>query len=620
VGFTPRPGRAFSVRVGQHPVFFGVSAELVRLASLAETKPLPNTVGDWLLAAILSFATAAFVLWQNLRLGILWDLSYILETSYRISLGDVPYRDFPLPFAPLTFLVQATLIKLTGRVFFHHVIYAAAAGGLATFLTWRILLNLLHERVAYARLMALLLTAPLVFLGIYSVFPHPFYDCDCTLTILLAILFLLQLQRKNFPRFRAFFTGAIVVVPLFVKQNAGLAFLAATVLSLAVLMAIAKWYRRPARGYAWTMAGAAFALALAVTLIHLTVGVNNYWYWTVQFAAARRLPAFSDLLAIYLDPQLIWRIGSFLGGAFVLSLNRKARPALTLLSIFLLSLPFVWTLIALLIESDPTDRADQLLELWPFLLVVSLASAVWTFRRPVGATPPGIALVLPFILIATVHGAFLSQQVWGSTYALWPLFMLLCACTFSALFPASMPHASQTDTVIARVPASLTTVSLVTVSLLASGWYYAWSHERLSYAKLSEGEMVHSTLPELAGLSVRGPWIPEFERLVRFAQQEIPVEDGLLLIPGEGLFYYTTGRRPRFPVLLFDHTVNPLSPEEIQRMARARNIRWLIVKKELQVNGEPVEDKARLLALLSQDFQLVQSLGIYDVYRRDGSF
>jgi hypothetical protein len=198
--------------------------------------------------------------------------------------------------------------------------------------------------------------------------------------------------------------------------------------------------------------------------------------------------------------------------------------------------------------------------------------------------------------------------------------MLLCACTFSTLFPASMPRASQTLPFIGRVSASLATVSLVTSSLVVSGGYYAWSHERLSYAKLSEGEMVHSTLPELAELSVRGPWIPEFERLVRFTRQEIPVEDGLLLIPGEDLFYYTTGRRPRFPVLMFDHTVNPLSPEEIQRIARARNIRWLIVKKDLQVNGEPLEDKARLLALLRQDFRLVQNLGIYDVYRRDGSW
>ena len=55
------------------------------------------------------------------------------------------------------------------------------------------------------------------------------------------------------------------------------------------------------------------------------------------------------------------------------------------------------------------------------------------------------------------------------------------------------------------------------------------------------------------------------------------------MIPGEDLFYYATGRRPRFPVLMFDHTVNPYSPEEIVEISRRRNICWLIVKKNLQL-------------------------------------
>src|SRR5213594_2414792 len=93
---------------------------------------------DWIAALLLFSATAAVVLWQNSRLGVLWDLSYILENSYRISLGDVPYRDFPLPYAPLTFLTQAALIRLTGRVFFHHVLYCAFVGGVGIVLTWRI--------------------------------------------------------------------------------------------------------------------------------------------------------------------------------------------------------------------------------------------------------------------------------------------------------------------------------------------------------------------------------------------------------------------------------------------------------------------------------------------------
>src|ERR1043165_7452390 len=86
---------------------------------------------DWVAALLLFAASAAVVVWQNSRLGVLWDAGYILENASRISRGDVPYRDFPFPYAPLTFLTQAALIKLTGRVFWHHIVYCAAVGGLA---------------------------------------------------------------------------------------------------------------------------------------------------------------------------------------------------------------------------------------------------------------------------------------------------------------------------------------------------------------------------------------------------------------------------------------------------------------------------------------------------------
>src|ERR1700681_2224247 len=102
----------------------------------------------------LFLATALVVVWQNSRLAVLWDLSYTLENSYRISLGDIPYRDFPFAHAPLTFLIQAAIIKLAGRVFWHHVAYCAVIGGLSTVLTWSILRNVLRDTVSHARLLA----------------------------------------------------------------------------------------------------------------------------------------------------------------------------------------------------------------------------------------------------------------------------------------------------------------------------------------------------------------------------------------------------------------------------------------------------------------------------------
>jgi hypothetical protein len=115
---------------------------------------------------------------------------------------------------------------------------------------------------------------------------------------------------------------------------------------------------------------------------------------------------------------------------------------------------------------------------------------------------------------------------------------------------------------------------------------------------------------------MRGTWIPQFEELVAYTDGKIPKDQGMLMIPGEDLFYYTTGRRPRFPVLLFDHTVNPYAPDEIAAISQRRNICWLIVKKKTQRNDEPVEDEPRLLQMLRVDFALVQSLANYDVYRR----
>ena len=187
---------------------------------------------DWAATLFLFLGTSAVVLWQNSRLAVLWDLSYVLENSYRISLGELPYHDFPFPYAPATFLIQALLIRLTGRVYFHHVLYGAIVGGLGTVLTWRILLHLLRGALPSFRLVAFLLTAPLTVLGIYCVFPHPFYDPDCTFAILCGVLLLLHLERKGFPSHRAFFTGIVLVVPVFVKQNTGLAFLTAAAMAV----------------------------------------------------------------------------------------------------------------------------------------------------------------------------------------------------------------------------------------------------------------------------------------------------------------------------------------------------------------------------------------------------
>ncbi len=585
-------------------------------ACATETMPLSQLPGkfssnerwapwDWAAALLLFLGTSAVVLWQNSRLAVLWDLSYVLENSYRISLGDFPYRDFPFPYAPVTFLIQSLLIRLTGRVFFHHVLYCAITGGVATILTWRIILRILRRAgIPKPRLTAFLLAAPLTVLGIYCVFPHPFYDPDCMLAILCCVLLLLKLERKTFPPGRAFFTGMLFVVPLFVKQNTGLALLGASAGAIFLLFASAVWRRQRACGYAWLLAGMAAGLGAAALILHFTVGINNYWRWTIQFAASRRLPGLPEMFAPYQNPMLLLWLAAFAAGALLLT-RRKAGDSrmFSLLSVALMASPFVWSAVYLLMEDDPAEGAERLLALWPVVLIVSLLLAIWSMRRG-----PSVARLVPFILIATVQGAFLSQQLWGSTYAMWPVLVILLAGILAELFRLAAENTSREIDLLAMLAA---------LSMVISGGFYVAGHERLNYADLNTGELAHSALPALAGLSMRGPWIPQFAELVRFSDREIPRDQGLLMIPGEDLFYYATSRRPQFPALMFDHTVNPYSPEEILELSRRRNICWMILKNNLQLNADPVENKVRLLELLRADFSPVKSLANYEIYRKN---
>jgi len=259
------------------------------------------------------------------------------------------------------------------------------------------------------------------------------------------------------------------------------------------------------------------------------------------------------------------------------------------------------------------------------VLIVSFVLAIATIKRH-----RGVALVLPFVVIAAINGTFMSQQLWGSTYAIWPLFVILLASTLLGLSSLRSDAGLVRQAIGRTSPPSerfkgrlswmlLPLTVLIVASLLISGGFYVRSHERLDYANLDDGEMRRSQLPQLKGLSTRGDWIPDFEELVHYAEREIPTDDGILII-GEDPFHYATGRRPRFPVLLFDRTANPYTPEEILELARQRDIRWLIVKRDLQNEDDQVnQEKDQLTAALEQDFEQVESLKNYDIYRRNDS-
>jgi hypothetical protein len=137
----------------------------------------------------------------------------------------------------------------------------------------------------------------------------------------------------------------------------------------------------------------------------------------------------------------------------------------------------------------------------------------------------------------------------------------------------------------------------------------------MNYLQIPDEPVQHATLPALRGMADRGPYLADFEELVRFAGDEIPASDGILLLPGEEPFFFATGRTPQFPVQIFDNTTDPYSPQELLAASRQHNIRWVVVKTRLQSTENPLPQPETTLRLVAQQYVLFRKLAGYDVYR-----
>ena len=211
--------------------------------------------------------------------------------------------------------------------------------------------------------------------------------------------------------------------------------------------------------------------------------------------------------------------------------------------------------------------------------------------------------LIPFFALAAIHGTFLSQQLWGSTYALWPLLMVLVGCMLSSLPPAAHP-------------AIIGSATIIVSTFLVCGSLYSASFERLRYVQIPAAPIERSSIPALRGMATPGAFLPDLDELVQFASSQIPQDDAVLLLPGEDPFFYATGRVPQFPVTLFDPATDPYSSEGLIEEAHRRDVRWVIVKGALQINENPMPEGRQTLQRVERDFVLYRRLRGYDVYRK----
>ena len=541
-----------------------------------------------LLPVLLFVASAAFTLWRNTQVAVLVDISYILNIATRIAAGDVPYAQFPLAQAPLTFIVQAILIKLFGPHFFVQIAYAAIVGGLATVLTYLIARRIVAGVVARPAALAAVLAIPLVPLGIYAILPSPFYDPDGCIAILAAVAAILAASDRP-TRTRWLVAGALISVPVFIKQNIGGAFL---VLAVGALLVDALARPAARAGLRWCLVGLAAALGFELLALQLVVGIDHYLAWAWTFALAGRGVTI-ERISSFADPSVIWP------GLLILALALATRflGARLRAPIFVLMLCF-----ALLTRVSTVASFIDVNTLFPPLLV---AASVFALVR---ATRDGahIETMLPLVLTGTAAGTLMSLGLNGSTFGIFPLLVLAIAAVvrdLRRLVPGTTRLAPLAGAVLA-------------LFLAASGAAYTLTNARLLFVDANApGPVVRSAFPSLAGLSAPGPYIGDLDAILAWTRDNVPADDAMVFLPGEDPAFFALGRRPRMPSVYYYDVANPYSPAEVARFADAVGLRWVFVKDRLQLVEEPALEQG-LIAALTERASLVAHVGPYRVYRR----
>jgi len=535
-----------------------------------------------ILGTVLFVASAAFVFWRNSQVGVLADISYIANTATRIAAGEVPYRDFPLAQAPLEFVTQAALIKLAGPHWPVQIAYASIVGGIGTVLTFVIARRLLRDAVAMPDLVAGLVCLPLVPLGVYAVYPHPFYDPDTCVLVLGSLLAALVTLERGGP-LPAAVAGALLAVVPFAKQNTGGALVLAMIAAVSAHALAHPGDRARVRAY---FGGLAAGLALILLIVQATAGVDQYIRWTVGFAASGR--------GLSVERLQEFAAPAGLAAFLVVALRRHSPRSRLVIGV----LSFIALLSAIVLTRSVAFAPG----FFPPTLVAASTLALLRARRE----PASVALLTPVVGTIAMLGVLESQGLSGSSFASFPL-LIVCIASMVRDLAWSLPGWPR---VPFRASAGLTG------ALLVVGSIYTLSNARLRFADVqSEGAVIGSTTPALAGLSTRGPYIEDLDAIVKWTQDNVPPSDGFVFLPGEDPVYFALGRTPALPSVYFFDVATPYTPSELARIADERGLRWVFVKDRLQLVQTPPLTEEIATALTARA-TLVTTVSGYRIYRR----
>ncbi len=181
---------------------------------MADSSPSPASLSERAsILAVALFAAAASA-YSGSRGFFAFDEAIVFDGGFRVLSGQVPYRDFLIPFGPISFLLQAVFFALFGVNWPAYLAHAAVLNAGAALMTWWLVRGVSpgHPSVRFIAVLAAATTSA----WFYPPVGVPFFE-QTAFFFQLCALAALQSPRRG----SAAGAGALVALACLSKQNAG---------------------------------------------------------------------------------------------------------------------------------------------------------------------------------------------------------------------------------------------------------------------------------------------------------------------------------------------------------------------------------------------------------------
>ena len=530
---------------------------------------------------ILVLIVSSVIIFNNVFKGTpLIDFTYNIENTYRIYKGMVPYKDTFLVLTPGSYYLQVLFFK----------IFNASNLGLIVLL---IIDHVIRLGLLYAILTKITkktwLTGILLLAASLSdatVYPFSHYNFFCATTMMLYVWYDVRFLNKESKGIKCVIAGILLTLPFLFKQNYGLFFgIGVHIVWLFRSIESKDWKKYLLVSFGTIIS----ALLFIVFLFANGINLMEFLYPALFFSASKKGAIFIFIAIIFMiveGPYIVLAmftpLMSFL--VYFTRLKTKTKEIMNIVCMFI-----AWFFVPNFVGYFMVEH-----NLWYLLSFVCLFIWIneYLFKKEILTEKSSL-----FLAFFSIMMGYCTHGIVGSFYILAVAVVIIIDIYSSRMYKQ--------------------VIYVIMIAMIGYNIIHAFNFKYPWIDEAGELHTVSDIDSRLYGIGIRGKWLPEFENLVEYINEEIG-EDTFFEYPCEDPVYWATDKEPQLSYFQLLGETCPFSKDETIDIIAEKKISYVIVKREHQyynylAKEENIEED--IAKFLTKGYEIEKELGIYTILK-----